>query len=249
VTHTVRDSHDDPVALRTAPSGVLGRAPWLRIADGVCRRAFSSPEALAYELTVASAVAAVVLPTLLSHVAGPRVLDVGCGGGAVAEEVARDRQVSVVGLDPSSAQMKRGARRSRTETGVSGVQAKAEMLPFQDATFDSVISSCAWKHWSSPEAGIAECIRVLRPGGMLSVVEVDGSTTPEEFWRFAQRSRIPFGMRHAYVRFAMRTVVGVAPDALGLDRSFDVTLTVRPLIGRVEDLPFLTATLRRPLAD
>jgi ubiquinone/menaquinone biosynthesis C-methylase UbiE len=224
------------------------KTPWQRFAEGVCRRAFSSPEALAYELTIAPALAAVVVPCLLPLISGRRVLDVGCGGGAIASQIATDRQVGVVGIDPSTSQIRRFARRSRTLPAVAGIQARAEHLHFRDASFDTVISSCAWKHWSSPGLGIAECVRVLRPGGTLLVVEVDGSTTPAGFWRFAQTSRIPLGMRRAYVRFSMRTVVGVAPDATTLERSFDAAAPLRPSIGRIKDLPFLIAIVTLPVS-
>jgi ubiquinone/menaquinone biosynthesis C-methylase UbiE len=182
-----------------------------RLAEIVCRRAFSSPEALAYELTIAPSLAKIVAPEFVARVKGKQVLDVGCGGGIISELLANQLNTLVVGIDPSASQIRRVARRAHKLSGLFGVQARAEDLPFADNSFDYVVSSCAYKHWPDSHLGIEECLRVVRAGGAVILVEIDGSSTQTEFWRFARNSRIPIGMRKAYVRFAMRTVVGVAP--------------------------------------
>jgi hypothetical protein len=74
------------------------------------------------------------------------------------------------------------------------------------------------------------------------VIEIDGSATPEEFWSFARTSRIPFGLHRAYLRFAMRTVVGVAPSRDALASSFDGLPVAQLSVSRTAGLPFLLAT-------
>jgi 2-polyprenyl-3-methyl-5-hydroxy-6-metoxy-1,4-benzoquinol methylase len=101
---------DDPV-------GLLGR-----LANNVCRRAFSSPEAVAYELTIAPALAEIVVPAIIPHVVGTRVLDVGCGGGRVAVGLANELSVTVVGLDPSPSQVHRLAQHAQATGAIAGVQ-------------------------------------------------------------------------------------------------------------------------------
>ncbi len=150
--------------------------------------------------------------------------------------------VSVVGVDPSASQIKRLARKN--VAAVHGARARGEALPFGDGSFDTVVSSCAWKHWPDPGDGIAECLRVLRPGGSLVVIEIDGSSTRAEFWEFARNSRVPFAMKQAYLRFAMRTVVGVAPDRVALEQSFLRGGSVVPEIRHVRGMPFWIADLR-----
>lgn len=212
------------------------------VANGVCRRAFSSPEAIAYELTIARALAEVVAPVVRSGIQGSRCLDVGSGGGLIALSTARSVPVNLVGLDPSKSQVARFTRRRRADDSVSVVRARAEGLPFPDDSFDSLYSSCTWKHWPDPADGIAECVRVTRSGGPIIMVEIDGTADEEEFRRFASTSRIPFGLREAYVRFAMRTVVGVAPDSIALAASFLGLPVVGPTVSRLGDMPFLIAS-------
>ncbi len=74
------------------------------------------------------------------------------------------------------------------------------------------------------------------------MVEIDGTADEEEFRQFASTSRIPFGLREAYVRFAMRTVVGVAPDSIALAASFLGLPVVGPTVSRLGDMPFLIAS-------
>jgi SAM-dependent methyltransferase len=212
-----------------------------RMSEGVCRRAFSSPEAVLYEATIAPAVARVVVPAVRSRINGSRALDVGCGGGLVASAIAGAIAGTVLGVDPSRSQVKRFSRRARKSTGVWAVRARAEALPFCRDEFDAVFSSCAWKHWPDPKLGLAECVRVTRPGGDLVIVELDGASSEEEFHQFARTSRVPPGLRSAYVRFAMRTVVGVAPDAPTLRRSFDGLAVTSLSVDRLGALPFLVA--------
>jgi ubiquinone/menaquinone biosynthesis C-methylase UbiE len=188
---------------------------WL--SEGICRRAFSSPEAFLYEATIAESLKRVVLPALVPHIQGHRVLDVGSGGGRLAMALAEDH--TVVGIDPSWSQVRRFRRRAGD--AATTLQADGEFLPFCDHTFDTVYSSCVFKHWHSPRAALSECARVARPAGRLITVEIDGNASPDEFRQFADRSRVPLGLRSGYVRFAMRTIVGVAPTLSTLGAAFD----------------------------
>jgi SAM-dependent methyltransferase len=210
-----------------------------RVADGVCRRAFSSPEAIAYELTIAPALAAALVPTIRSVLQRGRVADIGCGGGQIAKHLAH-AGLTVFGIDPSHSQVHRFSRTAGSHTWP--IRARAEALPFPRGTFDSLYSSCAWKHWPTPEFGTSECVRVTKSGGSITVIEIDGGASAEEFWTFARTSRIPFGLRRAYLRFAMRTVVGVAPTRPELASSFEGLPISGLNVIRLQELPFLVAT-------
>jgi ubiquinone/menaquinone biosynthesis C-methylase UbiE len=175
-------------------------------------------------------------------VAGP-VLDVGCGGGRLSAAIANGVGHEVVGVDSSVAQMHRVARHRRS--GVAGVRASAMHLPFAEQRFAVVVSSCAVKHWPDPASGLAECVRVARIGAPVVIVEIDGAATMEEVQRFAMALPLPFGLREAYARFAMRTVVGVAPRSDELAAALRSAGASEIAAEHVDGLPFVICRGRR----
>jgi ubiquinone/menaquinone biosynthesis C-methylase UbiE len=112
------------------------------------------------------------LAAALAHVEQARVLDVGAGTGRLARallaQVAFDGQV--VNLDLAEQMLRCGLPGCQPWPGrVSWVVAPAAALPFPSATFDAVTSLEALEFLPSPAAALAECVRVLRPGGRLLV--------------------------------------------------------------------------------
>lgn len=100
---------------------------------------------------------------------GDRVVDVGCGSGS-AVRLARRRGAEVVGVDPSDA-MLRVARWFTRDRTVAWREGTAEALPLDDGWATVAWSLASVHHWRDVERGIAECHRVLAPGGQLLVVE------------------------------------------------------------------------------
>ena len=97
---------------------------------------------------------------------GRRALDVGCGGGLLAEEVAR-MGFSVTGVDPSEPSLETARAHAREEgLAIEYVRAVGEDLPFKDAAFDVVYCCDVLEHVESVERTVAESCRVLRPGGI-----------------------------------------------------------------------------------
>ena len=88
-----------------------------------------------------------------------RLLDIGCGGGADAVELAKHGW-SVVGVDLSERQLEFARRR-----GVEVVRADAAALPFEDESFDAAASVFTHTDVSDFAAVLRETARVLRPGG------------------------------------------------------------------------------------
>jgi len=97
---------------------------------------------------------------------GQRVLDVGCGPGALtAELVARLGPVSVTAVDPSPPFVE--AARTRNP-GARVEEASAEQLPFADGEFDAALAQLVVHFMADPVAGLAEMARVTRPGGAVA---------------------------------------------------------------------------------
>ena len=98
--------------------------------------------------------------------AGQRVIDVGCGPGALtAELVARVSAANVTAIDPSPSFV--DAARAR-HPDVDIRQAAAESLPFADATFDASLAQLVVHFMADPAAGVTEMARVTREGGTVA---------------------------------------------------------------------------------
>ena len=98
-------------------------------------------------------------------VRGQRVLDVGCGPGALTAELARRLgEAAVAAVDPS-APFVAAIRQRLPEVEVH--QASAEQLPFADDSFDAALAQLVVHFMADPLAGLAEMRRVTRPGGRL----------------------------------------------------------------------------------
>jgi len=97
---------------------------------------------------------------------GARALDVGCGGGLMAEEVAR-MGFAVTGVDPAAAAIAVAADHAKSSGLEIAYQVAAgEALPFDDGRFDLVYCCDVLEHVADLNAVISESARVLRPGGV-----------------------------------------------------------------------------------
>lgn len=119
---------------------------------------------------------------------GQRVLDVGCGTGALVEALLRvvDRN-GVAAVDPSASFV--AAMRER-HPGLEVHEAPAEDLPFADAAFDATLAQLVVHFIPDPVAGLREVARVTRPGGTVaaSVWDHAGGNGPlGRFWAAARR--------------------------------------------------------------
>jgi 2-polyprenyl-6-hydroxyphenyl methylase/3-demethylubiquinone-9 3-methyltransferase len=98
---------------------------------------------------------------------GLRTLDLGCGGGLFSEALAR-RGCRVVGVDPSAASLE--VARSHAEGDGLEIDYRCgsgEGIPAEDACFELVCCCDVLEHVDDLEATVAECARVLAPGGVL----------------------------------------------------------------------------------
>jgi SAM-dependent methyltransferase len=119
--------------------------------------------------------------------AGQRVLDVGCGPGALtAELVDRVGAAGVAAVDPSEPFV--AAARERFP-GVEVHHASAEELPFRNDSFAVALAQLVVHFLSDPVGGIGEMRRVTQPGGTVAACVWDyagGGAPLAAFWRAAR---------------------------------------------------------------
>jgi SAM-dependent methyltransferase len=107
---------------------------------------------------------------------GMRLLDVGCGPGAITLGLAAAvAPGEVVGIDLRAAAVEQ-ARATAGQRGIANVRfevGSAYDLPFPDASFDAAFAHVVLMHLREPARALAEMRRVLRPGGVVGVRDVD----------------------------------------------------------------------------
>lgn len=102
--------------------------------------------------------------------ADKRILDIGCGIGGPVFEMAKTHGAEVVGIDleaPLIERAKQDARKHGLSDRCTFQTVEVGALPFDDCTFDVVISSGAFTQIADKSGILSESLRVLRPGGAL----------------------------------------------------------------------------------
>ena len=127
---------------------------------------------------------AALMAELADVQAGQRVLDVGCGPGALTGElVARLGPGAVAAVDPSPKFVTAAQQRN---PGVDVQVAAAEELPFRDHDFDAALAQLVVHFMADPVAGLREMGRVTRQGGAVAACVWDhagGQGPLGVFWR------------------------------------------------------------------
>lgn len=134
-----------------------------------------------------------LLITTAGITAGDTVLDVACGPGLVACEVAKvARHVTGVDLTPAMIAQAEARQRSLGLTNVTWRVGDAHPLPFPDAAFTRVVTRYSFHHFADPAGVFAEMVRACAPGGRVTVCDVF-TNTPEqaELYDRLERHRDP----------------------------------------------------------
>lgn len=155
-----------------------------------------------------------------------RILDVGCGNFVLAAHAAAMgvEARSWTGVDQSPAQLRAGRihrRRAARRLDTSAIAGTAEALPFRDGCFDAVVTTGSINLWQPPTAGLAECARVLAPGGVL--------------WLFDQAP--VRGIREAGSALLRQRVFGLGFPGYSCDQieAFALAADLGPPDRRIED--------------
>jgi len=169
------------------------------------------------------------------------VVDVACGTGAVALELVRRTGCSVVGVDQSP-EMLAEARRRLADHRIEFVQAAAQALPFEDASFDGLTAAYLLRYLDDLPAGLAELARVLRPGATASLLDFGVPPAPltRHAWNFWVDAGLPLAGRaispgwHEVGRFLGGSI-----------RRFHAEWPPERLLGAFRDAGFESANARR----
>jgi SAM-dependent methyltransferase len=120
--------------------------------------------------------------------AGRDVVDVGCGDGFHLRVFASTAR-GVIGVEPHRPLVRRARTRTQGHQNVRVLNGGAQRLPLPDASADVVHARTAYFFGRGAEPGIAEADRVLRPGGVIAVVDLDVTVPPYGDWMLADLPR------------------------------------------------------------
>jgi len=110
---------------------------------------------------------------------GLRLLDVGCGTGALAHVALEQGARSVVCGDISALMLRKATKRGAARRAdTAPCQLDAAHLPFRDGALDAVISGMTFGTLPEQRLALSEMIRVVKPGGLVCV----GAHGPEHYW-------------------------------------------------------------------
>ncbi|WP_243727164.1 class I SAM-dependent methyltransferase [Actinocrispum wychmicini] len=112
---------------------------------------------------------------------GLDVVDVGCGDGFHLARFAESAR-AVVGVEPHQPLVRRARQRIGETSSVDVLSGSAQRLPLPDASVDVVHARTAYFFGPGCEPGLHEADRVLRPGGVLAIVDLDGTSEPYGPW-------------------------------------------------------------------
>jgi ubiquinone/menaquinone biosynthesis C-methylase UbiE len=108
---------------------------------------------------------------------GARVLEIGCGTGAVTRVLATWPGVNeAIGVDPSPVFVAKARELAGGLSTLGFEEADGRSLPFAARMFDAVVLHTTLCHVLEPDVMLQEAVRVLRPGGRLAVFEGDYAT-------------------------------------------------------------------------
>jgi len=114
-----------------------------------------------------------------STVPNPRILDLGCGTADLS--IAFSSMGAVIGCDFCYPMLRIGVGKIRNEAYSNRILlagADALLLPFTDASFDVVVSAFVLRNLTDIESGFREARRILRPGGLMGVLDFGMPRTP-----------------------------------------------------------------------
>jgi ubiquinone/menaquinone biosynthesis methyltransferase len=156
-----------------------------------------------------------------------RVLDLCAGTLDLSQQLLRAGAESVVAVDFSAEMLRAGQAKLREDDPIEIVQADARELPLPDASVDAIICGFGFRNVPELPRAIAECSRVLRPGGRMVVLDFFRPTT-----------RISSLLQATYNRLIMPVlgglITGYGPAYRYLASSIDAFCTREEFVDLIE---------------
>jgi ubiquinone/menaquinone biosynthesis C-methylase UbiE len=157
-------------------------------------------------------------------VPGEQVLDVACGSGNTTIPAARRAWGNTVGLDYVPELLERGRERAHAERlEIEWVEGDAENMPFDDASFDVVVSSFGVMFAPDHQKAADEMLRVCKPGGRIAMANwVPDGFVGEMFMTIAKHAAPPAGVQPPILwgtEEHLRDLFGERISALDLERA------------------------------
>ncbi|WP_085315584.1 bifunctional 2-polyprenyl-6-hydroxyphenol methylase/3-demethylubiquinol 3-O-methyltransferase UbiG [Derxia lacustris] len=192
------------------------------------------------------------IASLAGGLAGKRVVDIGCGGGILAESIAR-AGATTVGIDLARKPLKI-ARLHSLESGISvdyrEISAE-ELAAAEPASFDVVTCMEMLEHVPSPAAVVEACARLVKPGGKVFFSTLNRNPKSYLFAIVGAEyllRLLPAGT-HEYQRFIKPSELTGYARAAGLDVIASIGLHYNPLsrvysLGKSLDVNYLLACTR-----
>ncbi len=190
-----------------------------------------------------------MLAAYLSRVAWPataRVVEIGCGTGAITRVLATLPEVAeVVGVEPAPGLAKRAEALAAHLPNVSFVEGDGRDVPLPDESFDVAVIHTVLSHVPGPERVVAEALRLLRPGGWVAVFDGDYATKTGAGHAHdpLQACVSAFAERYINDGWVMRRLPKVAGDLGFVDAVTDSHGYLK-----VEDSPYLLSIITRGAA-
>ena len=140
------------------------------------------------------------------------VLDIGCGGGMAIKLIAQIAvEGFVAGLDYSEDMVQQALKRNAAGVQAGRVEIRCgnvATLPYDDESFDKVISVESFYFWPDPIASLQEIRRVLGPGGMIALAMEGSKETPKRQKLAARAAQMGFPVYSGAEMVEMLTAAG-----------------------------------------
>lgn len=143
------------------------------------------------------------------------LLDVGTGPGYLPYIINQAfPQIKIVGIDPSDEMIRESERIVGRNPNIKILKASAMQIPYENESFDLIISTFSIKHWEDVGKGLSEVYRVLKNNGKFWCVDLDKNADSSKLDRMFQITSPVYKFFAKYIIKSTIRSVGVSSDEL-----------------------------------